>query len=217
MPCQTLRSQSAPLVGYSFEGSAGDEITLQVTGVSLDFNPELSLLSPMLVTLASAQDSPGGFRPSDALLRAVLPEDGLYTLSVFGVPGAGQRWMADGCRKCVVCPSSDPQPRWRVVLSGRFHSGKHLFAANLGPDTAVQRIRLERKKDSPADYVAAVERLGLELGPSGPVTRERAEEARRFLERRRLPDPNHLWSMMPRALGLAAVVGATVAPPDLWR
>ena len=127
----------------------------------------------------------GGPRGSRVVLLADLPETGLYTLSVFGVPGGGQRWMADACRKCVVCPSSDTSPRWRVVLSGQFQKGPHLFSASLGPDTVVQRIRLEQKKDAPADYVAAVDRLGLELGPAGPVSREKAEEARRFLERRR--------------------------------
>ena len=74
--------QASPLVGYTFEGSAGDEIALQVTGISLDFNPKLTLISPTLATLATAEDSPGAFRPNDALLRAVLPEDGRYSALV---------------------------------------------------------------------------------------------------------------------------------------
>jgi len=119
------------------------------------------------------------------VLVADIPETGLYTLSVFGVPGGGQRWMADGCRQSIVCPSGDPLPRWRVVLSGDFQKGPHLFAGSLGPDTVVERVRLEEKKDAPADYVAALGRLGLVLGPGGPISREKAEEARRFLERRR--------------------------------
>jgi uncharacterized membrane protein YgcG len=126
-----------------------------------------------------------GPRGSRVVVTADLPEDGLYTLSVFGVPGGGQRWLADGCRQSIVCPSSDALPRWRAILSGFFEAGPHVFSASLGPDTVVERLRLERKKDAPADYVAALERLGLELGPAGPVTREKAEEARRFLERRR--------------------------------
>ena len=126
----------------------------------------------------------GGPRGSSVVLLVDLPESGLYTVSVFGVPGGGQRWMADGCRKQVVCPSTDLQPRWRVVLSGDFQKGAHLFSATLGPDTVVDRIRLERKKAAPADYVAALERVGLELGAAGPVAREKAEDARRFLERR---------------------------------
>ena len=117
------------------------------------------------------------------MLFANIPEDGLYTMSVFGESTGGQRWMADGCRKCVVCPSSNPSPHWRVVLSGRFAKGPHVFEASLGPDTVIERIRFEQKKDDPADYVGTVERLGLELGPEGPITRDKAEEARRWLER----------------------------------
>ena len=151
----------------------------------------------------------GGPRGSQAVLLADLPETGLYTLSVFGVPGAGQRWMADGCRESVVCPSGDPLPRWRVVLSGRFQKGQHLFTASLGPGTVVERIRLEQKKDAPLDYVAAVDRLGLDLGPAGPVTREKAEEARRFLERRRAQQAMDLCGDILRPGTLVAELSAT--------
>jgi uncharacterized membrane protein YgcG len=71
------------------------------------------------------------------------------------------------------------------VLSGVFAKGRHVFSATLGADTSVQRLRFEQKKDAPADYVATLQRLGLDLGPAGPITRGKAEEARRFLERRR--------------------------------
>jgi uncharacterized membrane protein YgcG len=114
-----------------------------------------------------------------------IPESGLYVLSVFGTGGGGQRWLADGCRSCVVCPNTDPTARWRDVLTGVFPKGQHYFSATLGPNTVIERVRLEQRKDAPADYLATVARLGLELGPEGAVTRERAEEARRFLERRR--------------------------------
>ncbi len=147
---------------------------------------DLTLEDGSRATLASAEEE-GGFRGgprgSRVVLLADIPETGLYTLSVFGVPGTGQRWTADGCRQCAVCPSSDPTARWRVLLSGHFQKGPHVFSASLGPDTVVERLRLELKKDTPADYVAAVDRLGLELPPTGPITREKAEEARRFLER----------------------------------
>lgn len=127
----------------------------------------------------------GGPRGDRVVLFVTIPEDGLYTMSVFGRAPGGQRWMVDGCRKCTVCPSPESTPQWRVVLSGRFGRGSHLFEASLGPDTLIERIRFERKKDSPADYVGAVERLGLELGPEGPIARDRAEEARRWLGRRK--------------------------------
>jgi len=134
---------------------------------------------------ASAGAFRGGPRGAQVVLVAEIPEDGLYTLSAFGQSTGGQRWMVDGCRKSVVCPSSNPAAHWRVILSGRFAQGTHLFEATLGPDTVIERMRFEQKKDSPADYIAALERLGLELGPEGPITREKAEEARRFLEQRK--------------------------------
>ena len=127
----------------------------------------------------------GGPRGARVLLEADIPEEGLYTFSVFGVTTGGQRWLADSCRKSIVCPAPDPTPQWRVILSGRLSKGPHYFEATLGPDTVIERIRFERKKDTPADYVGTVERLGFELGEPGPVTREQAEEARRFLERRK--------------------------------
>ncbi len=126
-----------------------------------------------------------GLRGAQVFLRVEIPEDGLYTVSVFGVRSGGQRWVTDGCRVSILCPSIDPTPRWYVLLSGRFQKGQHLFAVALGPETFIERIRVEPKKDTPADYVATLERLGLTLGPPGPITREKAEEARRFLVRLR--------------------------------
>ena len=120
-----------------------------------------------------------------AVLLADIPEAGLYTLSVFGVAGSGQRWMADGCRKSVICPTTDSRARWRTVLSADLSMGPHAFTVRLGPGAVVERVRLERKKDTPADYVAALNRLDLDLGTSASITREKADEARRFLERRR--------------------------------
>ena len=48
---------------------------------------------------------------------------------------------------------------------------------------------MERKKDAAADYLATVRRLGLDLGAEGPVTRESAVEAMRFIKSRRGLDP----------------------------
>jgi uncharacterized membrane protein YgcG len=150
-----------------------------------------------------------GSKGSRVVLQADLPQTGLYTLSIFGVPGGGQRWLADGCRMCVVCPSGDTIPRWRVVLSGLFEKGPHVFSAILAPGTVVERMRLEPKKDAPADYVGTVQRLGLELGPAGPITRERAEEARRFLERRRAQQQAELCGDLLRPGTLVADLAAT--------
>src|SRR5262245_55104014 len=126
-----------------------------------------------------------GPKGSHAVLVATLPEPGLYTLSVFGDFPGGQSWLLDGCRKSVLCPSPEATTRWRVVLSGVFAAGPHSFSVTLGPDTVIQRLRLERKKDGVEDYTATLKRLGLDLGPAGPVTRAKADEARRFIERRR--------------------------------
>ena len=49
----------------------------------------------------------------------------------------------------------------------------------------MQRIRVERKKNAAADYLAAARRLGLDLGAEGPITREKAVEAMRFIQGRR--------------------------------
>ncbi|HVO11650.1 MAG TPA: hypothetical protein VMX54_12985 [Vicinamibacteria bacterium] len=131
----------------------------------------------------SFRSGPHGAR---VLLVADVPADGLYALSALGAPVGGQRWVVDGCRTCIVCPSTDPTPRWRPILSAQLHKGRHLFAVQLGADTTILALSLEPKKHTPADYVATLARLGLDVGPSGPVSREKAEEARRFLERRRL-------------------------------
>jgi len=131
----------------------------------------------------------GSFRSGPKGSRVVLlvdiPETGLYTLSVFGTSVGGLRWLADGCQASLICPNVDPLARWRDVLTGIFPKGQHYFSASLGPDTTVERVRVQQKKDASADYIGTVERLGLELGAAGPITRAKAEEARRFLERRR--------------------------------
>jgi len=153
----------------------------------------------------------GGPKGSRVVLLADIPDTGLYTLSVFGVSRGGERWMADGCRQTTVCPSTDSSPRWRVLLSGQFQKGPHLFSASLGPDTAVQRIRLEQKKDTPGDYVATLDRLGLDLTPAGPISREKAEEARRFLEHGRAEQARELCGDILRPGTLVAEL-ATSGP-----
>lgn len=126
----------------------------------------------------------GGPRGARVVLQADIVEEGLYALSVFGVATGGQRWLADSCQKSIICPTT-ATAGWRTILSSRLSPGRHYFEATLGPDTVVERMRLERKKDTAADYIGTLARLGLDLGPEGPITRDKAEEARRFLERRK--------------------------------
>ncbi|HEY7514544.1 MAG TPA: hypothetical protein VIC87_08700 [Vicinamibacteria bacterium] len=179
------------------------------------------------MALAAAGDQGAlrsGPKGAHAVLVATLPEPGLYTLSVFGEFPGGQSWLLDGCRKSVLCPSPDASARWRAVLSGVFAAGPHSFSVTLGPDAVVHRLRLERKKDGVEDYAAALKRLGLDLGPEGPVTRAKADEARRFIERRRtllaaeacgdIVRPSTLVAATPGgAPGAAAGPGATGSGP----
>lgn len=161
----------------------------------------------------------GGPRGAQVMLLVDIPEPGLYTLSVFGVPGNGQRWMADGCRTQLVCPSSEPIARWRVVLSEELGEGRHFFSVALGADSLIERIRIEQRKDDPEDYVAALSRLGLDLGtPGGEITRDQAEEARRFVGRRQasivaelcgtLLEPGNLVAELATAASVGAGVDA---------
>lgn len=162
---------------------------------------------------APAESGEGGFRGgprgTSVVLLVDIPEPGLYTISVFGTAPGGQRWTGDGCRTSLICPNIDTMPRWRDVLTGVFPKGQHYFSASLGPDAVVQRVKVERKKDEPADYVATLARLGLELGPAGPITRERADEARRFLDRRRSERERELCGEILRPGTLVAQLAST--------
>ena len=179
--------------------------------------------SPVLTPAAAGLEEGtlrAGTRGAKAVLVANLPEAGFHTLSVLGATAGGQSWLADACRKAVLCPAQDEAPRWRVVLSGDFAAGPHSFTVTLGSGSTVGRLRLERKKDAPADYVATVRRLGLDLGPpdplvagrpAGPVTREKAVEARKFIERRRALAPLESCGdvILPGTL-VASVQGVTL-------
>jgi hypothetical protein len=166
---------------------------------------------------AGTAASEGGFRSGPKGSRVVLlvdiPETGLYSLSVFGTGTGGQRWLADGCRTCMICPNVDPVARWRDVLSGIFPKGQHYFSASLGPETTVERVKVEQKKDTSADYLATVARLGLELAASGPITRDKAEDARRFLERRRSERERDLCGDILRPGTLVADLTAASSGP----
>jgi hypothetical protein len=126
-------------------------------------------------------------RASHSGLRAIvaveLPEAGLYSISAFVSPGAGQRWLADGCRKAVVCPG--PGTGWRPIMSQVFAAGRHTLVLTLGDGATVERVRVEQKKSQPSDYVATLKRLGFDPGPDGPVARGRALDAMRFVRDQR--------------------------------
>jgi len=124
-----------------------------------------------------------GGRGLRAFASVSLPEDGLYTVSAFASPGAGQRWLADGCRKAILCPGLGAG--WRVVMTQPFSAGRHTLVITLGDGATVERVRIEKKKAAPADYVATLRRLGFDPGPDGSVTRSVALDGMRFVRDRR--------------------------------
>src|SRR5206468_2304219 len=114
------------------------------------------------------------------------------------------------------CPSETTG--WRVVMSQAFGSGRHTFTVALAAGAVVERVRLERKKERTPDYVATLRRLGFDPGPDGPVTRDRALAAMRFIQDQR---PSLLARLcgdvvLPEIGGPSpqvAEAGAAAAPP----
>jgi hypothetical protein len=155
------------VTGESFEAASGARV-MTASASSLD---QLWLRA-----------GPSGMQ---AVVFVDVPEDGLYTVSSFGVMGAGQSWTGDSCRKSAVCAAraerGDDAPQWRPLMTADFTAGRHLFTVSLGSGAGVERLRLERRKNSPEDYVAALKRVGFDPGPDGPITRQKATEAASFV------------------------------------
>jgi hypothetical protein len=149
------------------------------------------------ITLASGSEGlekfwvkagPGGRQAS---VFVELPERGLYTVSVFGTEVAAQSWRADSCQKAVLCGSPtaaalDRGAQWRTVMTTEFAAGGHFFTVNLAGGGAIGRLRLERKKASPDDYLATLRRLGFDPGPNGPISRSKAVDAMAFIQGTRM-------------------------------
>jgi hypothetical protein len=154
-----------------------------------------------------------------ALVTVEVPEPGLYSVTALLTPGAGQRWLLDGCRKAILCPGD---AGWRPVLAQRLSAGRHVLVVTLGDGAAVDQLRIERKKDSGDEYVAALRRLGLDLGGDGPVSRAAALDAARFVrEQRRLRPAGVCGDTVPHAealppqLALQPGLGPVPEPPPL--
>jgi len=152
-----------------------------------------------------------------ALVTVDVPLPGLYSVTALVTPGAGQRWLLDGCRKAILCPGD---AGWRPVLAQRLSAGRHVLVVTLGDGAAVDQLRIERKKDSGDEYVAALRRLGLDLGGDGPVSRAAAVAAARFVrEQRRLRPGSVCGDTVPRAealpplLALQPGLGPVPEPP----
>jgi hypothetical protein len=132
----------------------------------------------------------GGPLGVQAILLVNIPESGLYTISALGLQGNGQSWLLDSCGRAVLCDSRTAAspvtvPEWRDVTTTTFSAGPHYVTVTLGNGATVERVRVQRKKDTPGDYVATLARLGFDLGETDPVARARAVEAMNFIHGRR--------------------------------
>jgi hypothetical protein len=141
-----------------------------------------------------------------------VPEAGLYTVSVFGIEGNGQSWLADSCGKAVVCPTDEPPdvwvPRWQVLMTSEFAAGPHFFAVTMAEGAALSLFRMERKKDNPQDYIDAMGRICEEPGPVGEtVTRDKAIEAMECVRRRYLEDMDAFCGDIGTTLGTVMASG----------
>jgi len=149
-----------------------DESTGQPQAILAAAGPEMSWLK-------------GGVTGTRGLLMVTIPEDGLYNVSVLGRFPSAQRWGLDSCFETLLCPTGEKDGlRWRSIASLSMMAGRHLLSVDLAPDSIVARIKLERKKSAPEDYLATLRRLGFDAGPEGPVTRKLAQDALGFLKAR---------------------------------
>jgi hypothetical protein len=154
-----------------------------VTGGAVAVLAKATAAGPELAWLRAG---PTGVR---AIVVVDVKADGLYTLDTYGGEGRGQRWLADACRKAVLCPplTETTTSEWREILTGRFGVGRHMLAVTLAPGAVVQRIRMVRLKDAPEDYAVTLKRLGFDVGTESPAPRQVAVAAMNFVrdERRR--------------------------------
>jgi hypothetical protein len=143
---------------------------MRMMATSAGAGPELSL-----------QAGPRGLR---AVVLAEVKEAGLYTLSVLGRRGPGQRWLLDECRKTIVCPppaGRESAVEWLPLMTSELTAGRHSLTVSLGSGATIERLRLERKRSGVADYVATLARLGFDVGPRGVIARDRAVAAMGFI------------------------------------
>jgi uncharacterized protein YraI len=80
-------SPTSPLAIYTFSGTAGEIVTIQVIGISPGLDPAVSLSTPTQQQLAFNDNDPTNPPSSDARISASLPQDGLYVVLVNSVSG----------------------------------------------------------------------------------------------------------------------------------
>ncbi|MBE2182888.1 MAG: PPC domain-containing protein [Anaerolineae bacterium] len=81
--------EGAPQVLYTFNGIQGDLVNVQVIGLSLDFDPQATLVSPSGQIIGTSQDDLFSFNETDAAISAFLQETGIYNVLISGENGTG--------------------------------------------------------------------------------------------------------------------------------
>ncbi|RMF80383.1 MAG: hypothetical protein D6737_08165 [Chloroflexi bacterium] len=149
-------SAEAPLGFFNFNGTAGDLITVRVIGTGGGLDPNVGLLSPTQVSLASNDNdlfSPGS---SDASVSLRLPETGVYSLLVGGSNGTTGDFLlrVDAAAPSVSTALSPDTPTVVNIPLGA-PSQSFSFNANPGGSTT-----LNLSTDSPGFGFTAVVRNG---------------------------------------------------------
>ncbi|MCC6613270.1 MAG: SH3 domain-containing protein [Anaerolineae bacterium] len=81
-------SATAPLALYTFSGSAGDVVTVDVLAITPGLDLAVSVNSPTQQQIATNGSSGNALTPGDAVLSLVLPTNGIYTALVSSDNGA---------------------------------------------------------------------------------------------------------------------------------
>jgi S1-C subfamily serine protease len=119
-----LSSDNSFFNAYTFEGQAGQQVTIEMT--SRDVNPYLILLRPDGSDLAQDNDSAGD---RNARLTTVLPETGLYTiLANTFEPGETGRYRISASTGARPNTDTTPSPSARVLLQ---------VEGSLGPNSLI--------------------------------------------------------------------------------
>ena len=83
-------SATAPLAFFTFSGTAGDQVTVEVIGITPGLDPAVSLNSPTQQQLANNDNDPAIPGTTDARVSLSLPQTGVFTIlvsSATGTPG----------------------------------------------------------------------------------------------------------------------------------
>lgn len=81
---------ATPLAFYTFNGVAGDLVSIRLTGFEPSFTPLLTLNGPTQAQVASSDNDPFSPNTGGARIDYRLTEDGVYTILVTGGMSSGQ-------------------------------------------------------------------------------------------------------------------------------